>query len=136
MREIKFRAWNEMNSTMTYFDWDKVQSDQWVAQHLVDLLAGTHTEGFAMQFTGLKDKNGIEIYEGDVVHWGHIVGYTEINPRKAVVEINPDISFKTFNLGDNNHTFKFGSFAYQDTSVALEVIGNIHENPELLEQVT
>ena len=84
-----------------------------------------------MQFTGLKDVNGVEIYEGDIVHWGHIKGYEEYLPRKAVVEFSPDLTFSTFNL-ENNHKFRFGCFSYRNTNNAVEVIGNIHQNPELL----
>jgi len=83
------------------------------------------------QFTGLHDVTGEEIYEGDIVRWGHIAGYEEYNPRKAVVEFSPDLTFATFNLEKNNK-FRFGNFAYRNTDDALEIIGNIYQNPELL----
>jgi uncharacterized phage protein (TIGR01671 family) len=85
------------------------------------------------QFTGLLDINGVEIYEGDIVYWGHISGFEEYTPRKAVVEFSPDLTFSTFNL-ERNHKFRFGSFAYRNTKDAVEVIGNIHQNKELLNQ--
>ncbi len=80
------------------------------------------------QFTGLTDKNGKEIYEGDIVEWG--MDGEEITIRRAVVNIDPDIQFQRFN--DVDYAFQFGSFAYQDTENHLVVIGNIYENPELL----
>jgi len=88
------------------------------------------------QYIGCKDVNGVDIYEDDIVHWGHIAGYTENYPRKAVVELSPDISFKTFNLGENNHRFRFGNFAYKNTEKALEVIGNNIENFNLIEMTS
>lgn len=87
------------------------------------------------QYTGLKDINGTKIFEGDIVKWGHVDGYTELTPRMAVVEFTPCITFKTFNLGQHDHNFKLGRFAYEHcVHKAMEVLGNIHQNPELMEQ--
>lgn len=61
MREIKFRAWDKENSEMTLFTFDDVSSgqvgnnDQYISEMVV------------MQYTGLLDKNGKEIYEGDII---------------------------------------------------------------------
>ncbi|KQL21763.1 hypothetical protein AN957_02890 [Cytobacillus solani] len=68
-----------------------------------------------MEFTGLKDKNGKEIYEGDII----ALPYKRTFPE----------------LGLQNHTviFKNGYFSCSDyNTYASEVIGNIYENPELL----
>lgn len=79
------------------------------------------------QFTGLTDKNGKKIFDGDIVKWGHLPGSEESPVRVASVEIKPDIQFNS-NVG----LFYFGSFAYQKTKKFLEKIGNIYDNPELL----
>lgn len=122
MREIKFRAWEKWDdepAEMVYFD---IYSPK-----AIEELA---TNAIIMQYTGLKDINGREIYEGDIVIWGHIDGwYKEVPVRIAIVEFNPDIQFNCINL---KRIFPFGQFAYQDTHNALEAIGNIYENPELL----
>ena len=107
MREIKFRAWNIQTKTM--IDLKKI----------TPLALNMDTDGLfipfsgmpLMQYTELKDKNEVEIYEGDIVKM----------KRKGVektitVEI-PFVYIWNFN-GEKDDTW--------------EIIGNIHENPELL----
>ena len=91
------------------------------------------------QYTGLKDKNGVEIYEGDIVRWG--MNGQEYWLRYANVELFPSLQFRILYYIDEktldkkptyNHVIKFGRFVYQKTEKYLEVIGNIYENPEIL----
>ena len=96
------------------------------------------------QFTGLIDKLGVEIYEGDVVKWGHLPNRTECWHRVAKVEMFPSLQFNILHYIDsktlekkkgNKHIFGFSNFIYKDTHNSLEVIGNIYENRELTEDI-
>lgn len=72
---------------------------------------------FLMQSTGLKDKNGVEIYEGDIFRFGD---------RNYVVIYN----LGSFGCFEDDKYFPLGEIFYRNG----EVIGNIYENPELLER--
>jgi uncharacterized phage protein (TIGR01671 family) len=133
MREIKFRAWDKTTKIMikNYVE-SAANGELYVAQ-----FQGSPDKPLPfldlelMQYTGLKDKSGKEIYEGDIVKWGHAREYSREKPiRIAEVKIDPDIQFHA-QVG----IFKFGSFAYADTTEKdLEIIGNIYQNPELLKE--
>lgn len=141
MREIKFRGWCETDegTEMIYFGQSEFDNGLWfdAPKHISEHYS-------IMQFTGLIDKNGKEIFDGDLVRWG--CGFTgsydtEIWHRYAIVELFPSLQFrifKYFNTKENkfekgdNHAFGYANFIYKDTSKYLEIIGNIHENPELL----
>lgn len=82
------------------------------------------------EYIGLSDINNKEIYTGDIVKWGHLIGAEETVPRIAIVDINPDIQFKCVNL---NTVFHYGNFAYQNTQETLEVLGSTFESKEILE---
>ena len=76
-----------------------------------------------MQSTGLKDKNGVEIFEGDVLT-------SNVQPCKMVNPIKDGYGVVRF----ENGMFKLGAISLVTFISKMEVIGNIYENPELLEQ--
>ena len=153
MREIKFRAWDEKKKEMHGF-WDmhffSIEAD-WIGHPNLcfgERIIGNPTEEniihnieeakeFAkrfkvMQFTGLKDKNGKEIYEGDIVenvvegngviYFSNIIGGFLVKRNKISTCINAKEVF--------NDKFSDMIMISRD-----EVIGNIYENPTLVKVV-
>lgn len=82
-----------------------------------------------MQSTGLVDKNGKEIFEGDII--AIEVDDTE-TPINARVFQNSKIGVLMFHVFEDNEDVPMVELL-EDNSVAFEIIGNIYENPELLE---
>lgn len=119
MREIKFRAWDVENQEM--IDADSLAFDYY--EPLCDQLRDSDEMKF-MQFTGLTDKNGVEIYEGDVIQYG-----TPPTHQSSVFWSPQDFGFVTYNKLLGEYTGLSFFTGYKN----FEVIGNIHQHPELLE---
>ena len=114
MRNIKFRAWNGEKMTTSF----EITSQGVVASHFGK--KEYHPDYLLMQYTGLKDKNGKEIYEGDIVKLTAIGGYLQ------------DGSFEVENIISFHENFSHDDRYYQMDKEKIEIIGNIYENPELL----
>lgn len=85
------------------------------------------------QYTGSKDMNGVEIYEGDIVR----VTLSSYEKLVAYVEWFGDEGYPAFDLHQVNEAFYFDSnilSTVMNDGSEVEVIGNIYENPELLKE--
>ena len=111
MREIKFRAWMEEDKKMFYFPW------YFGSAHGNTKGNPEKMDRPIMQYTGLKDKNGKEIYEGDIVKAKHTTVPVWWSDELARWEMSNPKDFEDY-IVHNGEDY--------------EVIGNAYENPELL----
>jgi len=129
MREIKFRAWEKRNKIMEYINILKKITCFLPCHDINDRIRYAQVacnDYELMQYTGLKDKNGKEIYEGDIVS---SCGYLEV-VSYGIQEVD---AFE--GMGFNLWSFMEETTANgKRLSAETKVIGNIHENPELLEE--
>lgn len=118
MRTIKFRAWDKenkqwINQNVAIADWNNspyINLACIVGDNILEL--NSNKDWIWSEFTGLHDKNGKEIYEGDIIQANGII-FDEIT---FVIQ---DIFYPYIHNIEENYT-------------NIEVIGNIYENPELL----
>ena len=120
----KFRAWTEEGKAMYYgvypfkdgtllLSYDEIAFDEVPASDFI-----------LMQSTGLKDKNGKEIYEGDTVRFSLTDGFNYVTNEDGVV---------TYKLGAFYVVNDLAEYLISDINTnEVEVIGNIYENPESL----
>lgn len=131
MREIKFRAWDTKHREMIEeikifpeYNW-LVQSDN---DALCERERASENQLILMQYTGLKDRNGTEIYEGDIVRIN--IPVDENNPliTNGIFQVIFDKGMFCIFIPEGN--YPLSDYLHQD----CEVIGNIYEHPELLNQ--
>jgi uncharacterized phage protein (TIGR01671 family) len=119
MREIKFRAWHKckMSDPFGIFEYASDKDSDWGEQELPFEFSFENSEAELMQFTGLCDKNGKEIYEGDILQYrlGGLSGLFDVR-----------FDGNGFWIKDG----KTGSNFFPNSEF-VEVVGNIYENGDL-----
>ena len=128
-REIKFRAWDKEKKMFLYFalhpqkfNWG--ETDYTKTSDMNGYLCGINFPNISdwMQFTGLKDKNGKDIYEGDIIK---ISNHDEV--YFGIIKFNHQTGrFMFFDIADQT------LYGLMSNDQSNEVVGNIYENPELL----
>jgi uncharacterized phage protein (TIGR01671 family) len=144
-REIKFRAWDYANKRMRLFDSakegilfsgsDVYFSTGWSSLDDPTFDEDNQTKFELMEYTDLKDKNGKDIYEGDIVQYGN-------SNKEKLFEVRFFKEWGVWGLNDNGRPFgrSGSSTKYEPYFMTtfhrnkIQVIGNIYENKDLINE--
>ena len=129
MREYKFRAWDETEKHM--YNWENLFN-----QNLKNIFTIPEQCGYnIMQYTGLKDENGKEIYEGDIIEFSYdmFVGNFDTFVAKGKVVFEEGAFY--VEVFENERTTEGEAYLLYSINLdTIEVIGNTYENKELLDE--
>lgn len=143
MSEIKFRGKTLLTNRWVYGHYAYVYEEEikeWYHIIFEEGIPQIVQRLSVNQYTGLKDKNGREIYEGDFVEYTRIV-YADCS-RTEIEDIEESIIGEVYYaeglwigvrfIDGTGKLFLPGQVSSEDNNLEIEIIGNIHENPELL----
>lgn len=119
MREIKFKVFNKNEKNYLF---DKIEIKTEILVNILNLTLTDDSELILQQFTGLTDKNNVEIYEGDIIK-------AKIGAMDFIFKVEFEHGKFMAVESDDDELTAFDLFTITDK---CEVVGNIHENPELL----
>ena len=132
MREIKFRAWHKGRkkiveiTDLNFMEKENIKCTYRDKPYLFTTISQDEVE--LMQFTGLQDKNGVDIYEGDIINSDYRAEGYRANLHGYIVFFRGGFCARTVKVK------YFDDCPMSDLIIdSTEIIGNIYENPELLE---
>jgi len=140
MRDIRFRAWDKADGQMYYAIEDGIifeDESSYEFRHFLTPRADDYHKWEIMQYTGLKDKNGKEIYEGDVVKCVYMdedkgwYSKTPIEKGKVYFDTYWGVKFDCSDF--TQRTAEFWKCADENDIRDIEIIGNIFENENYLQ---
>lgn len=128
-REIKFRIWrapDEYTKVSWMESWDSLLN-----YSMSDIFQLDNPDDVLEQYTGLKDKNGKDIYEGDILAW-----HSNIYRKHDWVGL---VLYRGAGFAVQESDKSYSSPEWLDCACRkdaniIEIVGNVHENPELLEE--
>jgi len=132
-REIEFRAWHKVNESMYFMGWNKRPNAE--VFYTIGTLFALGEDAEFMQFTGMTDKNGVKIFEGDIVEWALIIKSDWVSKPDTIKKTQYEVLFENDNImGIVGFYFKDknGKHIHFHNFEDVEIIGNIYQNPELL----
>ena len=135
MQQIKFRVWNGLLHEYRTIDMDSGEQNLGMGFESAEGIGSNTTTIYRSfgdvieQFTGLKDVNGKEIYEGDIVEFFGANKKIKVKKEFGIIVYKADRYGAGFNSIIQNKERGYGGI-----NIAQDiVVGNVHENPELLE---
>ena len=132
-RDLKIRVWGEQGGRfLKLSDGFRFDIEGRLWSNIPNTESIDESEFVIQQYSGMSDKNGKEIYEGDILEWGMSYDHTPFPKLRFVEFYLPQLIYKAVEVGDSPVSVEYLFEAAPNSTRWCKVIGNIFENPELL----